>query len=124
MFFSACVRMRVCAYIPTLYKKCGYNHDFGYPVTERSSKMLEKDLIAKIPAEQMLANAIIIQAADDYRAALRSLKHMPDSSAAAGLLEDCESFFLSDLKSRSGCTRRRSEHLPYVPDPAVSLEKV
>ena len=39
-----CVRMRVCAYIPTLYKKCGYNHDFGYPVTERSSKMLEKDL--------------------------------------------------------------------------------
>ena len=86
--------------------------------------MLEKDLIAKIPAEQMLANAIIIQTADDYRAALRSLKHMPDSSAAAGLLEDCESFFLSDLKSRSGCTRRRSEHLPYVPDPAVSLEKV
>ena len=124
MFFSACVRMRVCAYIPTLYKKCGYNHDFGYPVTERSSKMLEKDLIAKIPAEQMLANAIIIQAADDYRASLRSLKHMPDSSAAAVLLENCESFFLSDLKSRSGCTRRRSEHLPHVPDPAVSLEKV
>ena len=76
-----------------------------------------------IPAEQMLANAIIIQAADDYRAALRSLKHMPDSSAAAGLLEDCESFFLSDwfmlltaLDGESLMQRLRREESDLLPE--------
>ena len=74
MFFSACVRMRVCAYIPTLYKKCGYNHDFGYPVTERSSKMLEKDLIAKIPAEQMLA--LSCESSSLYRLRERAIRRL------------------------------------------------
>ena len=49
-----------------------------------------------IPPEQMLANAIIIQAADDYRISLRRLKLNRMNREYLRMKEDCESFFLSE----------------------------
>ena len=49
-----------------------------------------------IPPEQMLANAIIIQAADDYRVALRRLKLNRMSREYRLVNEDCERFFQSE----------------------------
>lgn len=49
----------------------------------------------RIPPEQMLANAIIIQAADDYRTSLRRLKLNRMSREYLGVKEECEKFFLS-----------------------------
>lgn len=49
-----------------------------------------------IPPEQMLANAIIIQAADDYRISLRRLKLNRMNREYLRMNEDCESFFLSE----------------------------
>lgn len=49
-----------------------------------------------IPPEQMLANAIIIQAADDYRISLRRLKINRMNREYLRMKEDCESFFLSE----------------------------
>ena len=43
-----------------------------------------------IPPEQMLANAIIIQAADDYRVALRRLMLNRMSREYMRVKEDCE----------------------------------
>lgn len=48
-----------------------------------------------IPPEQMLANAIIIQAADDYRISLRRLKLNRMNREYLGVKEECEKFFLS-----------------------------
>ena len=48
-----------------------------------------------IPPEQMLANAIIIQAADDYRVSLRRLKLNRMSREFLQMKEDCEKFFQS-----------------------------
>lgn len=45
---------------------------------------------------QMLANAIIIQAVDDYRCALRVLRDFPDMSQAVARCKEVEDFFLSD----------------------------
>ena len=42
-----------------------------------------------------LANAIIIQAAKDYRKALKSLKSNPKNWKAKAMADECESFFLS-----------------------------
>jgi hypothetical protein len=44
---------------------------------------------------QALANAIIAQAAKDYRAAIRQLKTHPDSQKAAVMKRECEKFFHS-----------------------------
>ena len=49
-----------------------------------------------IPPEQMLANAIIIQAADDYRVALRRLKLNRMSREYRLVKEDCERFCQSE----------------------------
>ena len=48
-----------------------------------------------IPPEQMLANAIIIQAADDYRTSLRRLKLNRMNREYLRMKEECERFFLS-----------------------------
>ncbi len=48
-----------------------------------------------IPAEQMLANAIVIKAAEDYRTAIRNLKINPKHDASLQMLRECESFFES-----------------------------
>lgn len=48
-----------------------------------------------IPPEQMLANAIIIQAADDYRTSLRRLKLNRMNRKYLRMKEECERFFLS-----------------------------
>ena len=48
-----------------------------------------------IPPEQMLANAIIIQAADDYRTSLRRLKLNRMNLEYLRMKEECERFFLS-----------------------------
>ena len=45
---------------------------------------------------QELANAIIVQAAEDYRLALRTLKSNPYNSAASGERTALERFFRSD----------------------------
>ena len=42
-----------------------------------------------------LANAIVAQAAKDYRAAVRQLKKHPDSQKAAAMKRECERFFHS-----------------------------
>ena len=43
-----------------------------------------------------LANAIIIQAAKDYRAALRRQRRNPDSEAARRVISEVERFFRSE----------------------------
>ena len=48
-----------------------------------------------IPPEQMLANAIIIQAADDYRTSLRRLKLNRMNREYLRMKEECERFFRS-----------------------------
>lgn len=45
---------------------------------------------------QSLANAIVISAAKDYRAALRRLRRRPNSKTALSEIEDLERFFRSD----------------------------
>lgn len=45
---------------------------------------------------QSLANAIVIQAAKDYRRALRKLKKYPNNTDAKRTVADCERFFHSD----------------------------
>ena len=46
--------------------------------------------------EQLLANAIIEQAAEDYRTSLRGLKINPRNREKLTMKEDCERFFQSD----------------------------
>ena len=43
-----------------------------------------------------LAQAIILQAVKDYRAARKKLKHHPKNKEAKLMIEDCERFFRSD----------------------------
>lgn len=43
-----------------------------------------------------LANAVIVQAAADYRTALRQLKRNPTYKKAIRMRRDCERFFRSD----------------------------
>ena len=45
---------------------------------------------------QELFNAVVVQAAVDYRRASIRLMKKPDDKAALAMLEDCRSFFLSD----------------------------
>ena len=45
---------------------------------------------------QMLANAIVIQAAKDYRAALRHIRRKPDSKVAQAEITELERFFRSE----------------------------
>ena len=45
---------------------------------------------------QGLFNAVVVQAADDYREATITLMEKPDDKAALAMLEDCQSFFLSE----------------------------
>ena len=54
-----------------------------------------------IPPEQMLANAIIIQAADDYRTSLRRLKLNRMSREYLGVKEECEKFLRMLTANRS-----------------------
>ena len=44
---------------------------------------------------QTLANAIVIQAAKDYREALTKLKKYPNNTEALTVKDDCERFFRS-----------------------------
>ena len=44
---------------------------------------------------QALANAIVAQAAKDYRTAVRRLKKHPDSRQATAMKRECERFFHS-----------------------------
>lgn len=44
----------------------------------------------------MLAKAIVLQAAKDYRSALRRLKKAVDDRKAAATKRECERFFRSD----------------------------
>ena len=44
---------------------------------------------------ECLANAIILQAVKDYRAAKRKLKHDPKNKDVKLMIEDCEKFFCS-----------------------------
>ncbi len=46
--------------------------------------------------EQRLANAIIVQAADDYRTCIRNLRINPRHKESRTMLEDCERFFRSE----------------------------
>lgn len=43
-----------------------------------------------------LANAIIVQAAEDYRKALKQLKKNPKNTVAMSMAMECERFFRSD----------------------------
>lgn len=43
-----------------------------------------------------LANAIILQAVKDYRAARKKLKYHPKNKEAKLMVQDCEEFFCSD----------------------------
>ncbi len=44
---------------------------------------------------QELANAIVLQAVKDYKAAQRTLIKKPDSKAAKAMIRNCERFFRS-----------------------------
>ena len=45
---------------------------------------------------EALANAIIVQAASDYRSAHKKLKRFPGDPQSLRMIADCESFFLGD----------------------------
>lgn len=45
---------------------------------------------------EALANAIIVQAATDYRQAHKKLKRFPGDAQSLRMIADCESFFLGD----------------------------
>ena len=51
---------------------------------------------ASLDSLYILANAIIVQAAKDYRQALRKQKKDPDNASALLCIEDVEQFFRSD----------------------------
>ena len=51
---------------------------------------------SNLEPEQRLANAIIVQAADDYRTCVRNLKINPKHKESLAMLQDCESFFRSE----------------------------
>ena len=59
------------------------------------SKYVPKAEETKMDPWHSLANAIVIQAAKDYRAAIRQLKKHPDSQKTAALKLECERFFHS-----------------------------
>ena len=45
---------------------------------------------------ESLANAVILQAVKDYRAARKKLKYRPKNKEAKLMVQDCEEFFRSD----------------------------
>ena len=45
--------------------------------------------------EERIANAVVEQAAKDYRAAIKKLKRNPDNEIAEIQRKECEEFFLS-----------------------------
>ena len=45
---------------------------------------------------EKLANAIVLQAVKDFRAARRKLRRKPQNEDAKRMIKDCERFFLSD----------------------------
>ena len=49
---------------------------------------------------EVVANAVIEQAAKDYRSALKKLKRNPDNEAAGIMKKDCEDFFQSSNFNR------------------------
>ena len=49
-----------------------------------------------ISPEQLLANAIIVQAAEDWRQAVRTLKKHPQYPPAKITRDECERFFKSE----------------------------
>jgi hypothetical protein len=60
------------------------------------SKYVPKAEETKMDPWQSLANAIVILAAKDYRAALRRLRRNPKSKTALSEIADLERFFRSD----------------------------
>ena len=60
------------------------------------SKYAKKTEETKMDPWQSLANAIVILAAKDYRAALRRLRRNPNSQSAKSEIADIERFFRSD----------------------------
>lgn len=60
------------------------------------SKYVPKEEETKMDPWQSLANAIVISAAKDYRAALRRLRRRPESRTAKSEIEELERFFRSD----------------------------
>lgn len=60
------------------------------------SKYVPKAEETKIDPWQSLANAIVISAAKDYRAALRRIRRNPKSKTALSEIADLERFFRSD----------------------------
>lgn len=52
--------------------------------------------VSRDRAFEDLANAIIVQAADDYRAACKRLKDHPGDRAADAMKTECEQFFRSE----------------------------
>lgn len=60
------------------------------------SKYVPKAEETKMAPWQSLANAIVISAAKDYRAALRRLRRRPNSKTALSGIAELERFFRSD----------------------------
>lgn len=58
--------------------------------------MKRADDYSNLEPEQRLANAIIVQAADDYRTALRCLKINPNHKPSLQTLQEVECFFRSE----------------------------
>ena len=53
-------------------------------------------VVSDIECYRDLANAIVIQAAKDYRRALKHLRNTDKPSAEKGIIIECEQFFRSD----------------------------
>lgn len=60
------------------------------------SKYVPKAEETKMDPWHSLANAIVIQAAKDYRVALRRLRRNPNNKSALSEIVDLERFFRSD----------------------------
>ena len=61
--------------------------------TARRKAVSVVDGVTQIDAYQDLANAIVVQAAEDYRDALKRLKAYPDDEKAKWVKDDVENFF-------------------------------
>ena len=58
-------------------------------------RITEAKPVLSLEGCQNLANAVVAQAAKDYRLALRQLKKHPGSQGALAVMRECEQFFHS-----------------------------
>lgn len=62
------------------------------------SQMKKENQTYNIDGYKNLANAVVVQAARDYRSALKRLWRRPDNVEANKMKNDCERFFKNEIE--------------------------